>query len=228
MHQLCLCHRKNMQTVTCCWEKNWSWLSRVNQKSPKRLKLLKFRCWCPQSSGFYISMSWLAAAQVKRAWSRLRTLKLNWSLLLITWIKKMPSGGTSHSCCQARRWVCCAAGELTLWTAKGIMKEDLKILQGTLKSTAWRLGHSCVFHQEPKHTSKVVKEQINQAQRPDLNPTENLRTVLKKKKTTCHEFHQWAWQVKMAREHSAKYRYSCVFISDPADLVVPSEQPLTL
>lgn len=53
-------------------------------------------------------------------------------------------------------------------------KEDLKILQETLKSSAWRLGHSCVFHQEPKHTSKVVKEQINQAQSPDLNPTENL------------------------------------------------------
>ena len=63
-------------------------------------------------------------------------------------------------------------------------KEDyLQILQENLKSSARRLGlgSSWVFQQDndPKHTSKVVKECLNQArikvlgwssQSPDLNP----------------------------------------------------------
>ena len=74
------------------------------------------------------------------------------------------------------------------------MKKDyLQILEENLKSSARRLGLGCswVFQQDsnPKHASKVVKERLNQAttevldwpsRNPDLNPTENMWTVLKK------------------------------------------------
>ena len=72
------------------------------------------------------------------------------------------------------------------------MKEDyLQILQENLKSSAGRLGlwWSWVFQwdNECKHTSKMVKEWINQAtieifewpfQSPDMNPIKNMWTVL--------------------------------------------------
>ena len=93
-------------------------------------------------------------------------------------------------------WACFAAsGTGALQKVNGIMKKEdyLQILQENLKSSARRLGlgRSWVFQQDndPKHTSKVVKEWLNQArikvlewpsQSPDFNPIENMWTVLKK------------------------------------------------
>ena len=57
------------------------------------LKLLEDRCQCPQPGVFYINISWEAAMLERSSWSRRGTLKLNWSLLLITWTKKKPSRG---------------------------------------------------------------------------------------------------------------------------------------
>ena len=108
-------------------------------------------------------------------------------------------------------WACFAAsGTGALQKVNGIMKEDyLQILQENLKSSVRRLGlgRSWVFQQDndPKHTSKVVKEWLNQArikvlewpfQSPDLNPIKNMWTVLKKqvcvrKPTNLVELHQF-------------------------------------
>ena len=88
-----------------------------------------------------------------------------------------------------------ANGTGALQRVNGIMKKDdyLQILQDNLKSSARRLGlgRSWVFQQDndPKHTSKVVMEWLNQAgmkvlewpsRSPDLNPIENMWTMLKK------------------------------------------------
>lgn len=146
-------------------------------------------------------------------------------------------------------WACFAAsGTGALQKVNGIMKKEdyLQILQENLKSSARRLGlgRSWVFQQDndPKHTSKVVKEWLNQArikvlewpsQSPDLNPIENMWTVLKKqvrvrKPTNLVELHQFCqeeWskiqpeacqklvdgyqkrliEVKMAKGHVTKY-----------------------
>uniref|UniRef100_A0AAQ4S874 Transposase Tc1-like domain-containing protein n=1 Tax=Gasterosteus aculeatus aculeatus TaxID=481459 RepID=A0AAQ4S874_GASAC len=93
-------------------------------------------------------------------------------------------------------WGCFAAnGTSALQRVNGIMKKEdyLQILQNNLKSSARRsgLGRSWVFQQDndPKHASKVVIEWLNQArirnlewpsQSPDLNPFENMWTMLKK------------------------------------------------
>uniref|UniRef100_A0A8C6KMD7 Tc1-like transposase DDE domain-containing protein n=1 Tax=Nothobranchius furzeri TaxID=105023 RepID=A0A8C6KMD7_NOTFU len=146
-------------------------------------------------------------------------------------------------------WGCFAAnGTGALQRVNGIMKKEdyLHILQHNLKSSARRLGlgRSWVFQQDndPKHTSKVVKEWLNQArirvlewpsQSPDLNPIENMWTVLKKQVhvrkpsnlTELHQFCQEEWskiqpeacqklvdgyqkrliEVKMAKGHVTKY-----------------------
>lgn len=109
-------------------------------------------------------------------------------------------------------WGCFAAnGTGALQRVNGTMKKEdyLHILQHSLKSSAWRLGlgRSWVFQQDndPKHTSKVVKEWLNQArirvlewpsQSPDLNPIENTWTMLKKqvhvrKPSNLTELHQY-------------------------------------
>ena len=69
-------------------------MSRVNQKPPKSRsavnKKLDDSCQFPHTSVFSINTSWEAAVQERSSWSRRNTLKLDWSLLLITWTKKKP------------------------------------------------------------------------------------------------------------------------------------------
>ena len=84
MAQLCHCHHQKTQTITCCWEKT----GQDVKSQTKATKKQEDSCQCSQSSVFYINMSWEAAVQERSSWSRCRTLKLDWSLLLITWTKK--------------------------------------------------------------------------------------------------------------------------------------------
>ena len=112
-------------------------------------------------------------------------------------------------------WGCFAASRSDApKKVNGIMKKEdyLQILQENLKSSARRLGLRCswLFQQdnERKHTSKIVKEWINQArfwnglpQSPHLNPIESMWTVLgnqvsARKPNKCswiHRFCQDEW-----------------------------------
>ena len=211
---------------------------------------MKHRCQCPQSSLFYITMGWEAAMQEGSPCSRSGTLRLEWSLLLITWTKKRPSGGKfcgqmkqkfSYLATMTRDMfggdkvrpltprtpylpssvvVVLCSGPVLL-PVNGIMKKEdyLQILQENLKSSARRLGlgHSWVFQQDPKHTSKVVKQWLNRArikvlewpsQSPDLNPIENMWTVLKKqvcvrKPTNLVELHQFCQEEWSKIQHGS-------------------------
>ena len=90
--------RKETQTITCCWEKRGQ-EGREPTKNHHKASLQWIRsCWktgvsVHSPSVFYINMSWEAAVLERSSWSRHSTLKLDWSLLLITWTKKKPSGG---------------------------------------------------------------------------------------------------------------------------------------
>ena len=130
-------------------------------------------------------------------------------------------------------------------------KEDyLQMLQENLKSLARRLGlgPSWVFqsNNDLKHTSKEVKERLNQAwiealewlsQSHDLNPIENMWTVLNKqvcaRKPTnyysARRLHEaWGWLSKAPnwRENDQgtfNLKLEWLYVFEPADLVIFSE-----
>ena len=106
----------------------------------------------------------------------------------------MPRPAVKHDGGSIVLWGCLAAsGSAAPKKVNRIMKEEdyIQILQENIKSLARRLSlGSIVFFQwdnNPKHTSKVVNEQLNQAvievldrssQSADMNPIENMWTVL--------------------------------------------------
>ena len=82
MAQLCYCHNQEENTNyhLLLTEKWWEWW-RVNQKSTMNYEVLEDRWHCPQSRA-----AREAALKERSPWSS--TLKLDWSLLLITQTKK--------------------------------------------------------------------------------------------------------------------------------------------
>ena len=91
-----MCHCHNQEENTNChllMRENWAGWSRDNQKPPSSKSSVDYNvqehsCQCSQSSVFCNNMSWEAAVQERSSWSRRNTLKLDWSLLLITRTKK--------------------------------------------------------------------------------------------------------------------------------------------
>ena len=108
-------------------------------------------------------MSWEAAVQERSSWSRSNTLKLDWSLLLITWYYAV-----GLLCCQ---WICCS--KYSQWkNDKGGLSPNSSG-KPQIISRRLALGCSLVFQQDNnlKHTSAVIKECWNHARTEVLEST---------------------------------------------------------